>query len=140
MNRSLALRIGLPILALALIVSPLVLSQQAQQQPQQTAAPDGSKAFTDAKCGSCHYVESLELGKKPAEGKDNAAPNLPAEGQIYDPAQLEKYLKKEDTLSNGKKHPGTAYKGSEGQLDTLTLWLAHLSVHDSAKVQTPEGK
>lgn len=139
MNRSLALRIGLPILALALIVSPLVLSQQAQQK-QQTVAPDGAQAFTDAKCGSCHYVESKQLGKKPAEGKANAAPNLPAEGHIYDPAQLEKYLKKEDTLTNGKKHPGMAFKGSEGQLDTLTLWLAHLSIHDSVKVETPEGQ
>ena len=133
MNRSLALRIGLPILALALIVTPLVLSQQSRQQQQQTTAPDGSRAFTDAKCGTCHYVEPLQLGKKPAEGKANAAPNLPVEGAAYEAEQLEKYLKKEDTLSNGKRHPGAAYKGPEGQLDTLTQWLAALSQPDTTR-------
>ena len=138
MIRSRISKVALVMLAVGLVAA--TEANALQNEAEQKVAPQGSKAFTDAKCGSCHYVESQQLGKKPAEGKANAAPNLPVEGHIYDPAQLAKYLKKEDTLTNSKKHPGMAFKGSEGQLDTLTLWLTHLSVHDSAKVETPQGK
>ena len=88
------------------------------------AKADGKAVFEASKCGTCHFVPKAEVGKKPAEGKENKAPNLPVADTKYDAATLAKYLQKTEAI-NGKKHMA-AFKGTDAELTTLATWIVEL--------------
>ena len=85
---------------------------------------DGKSLFVDNRCGSCHYVSSLVIGKKPGDGATSKAPDLSNVGNKYTADFMAKYLKKTEAI-NGRKHLAS-FKGTDGDLSTLTKWLATL--------------
>lgn len=106
----------------------LILATAAGVGAADAAKADGKAAFEAAKCGTCHFVPKAEVGKKPADGKANKAPNLPVAGSTYDAATIANYLQKTADI-NGKKHM-SAFKGTDAELITLTTWLVELRTAD----------
>lgn len=129
MVRSLIRTVGLPTLVFALIVAPITFSAQDTAKTQ-SPTPDATTIFTSAKCGTCHYVSTLDLGKKPVEGKANTAPDLAELDSVPDTTFIVKYLKREEEL-HGKKHL-QAFKGPDAQLDSLARWIVALNTEDTA--------
>ncbi|MDZ4723265.1 MAG: c-type cytochrome [candidate division Zixibacteria bacterium] len=100
------------------------VGMMSEDKQAEKSALDGKVIFTSAKCGTCHYVSKFELGKKPVEGKPNAAPDLSTVGSKYPVAFMTKYLRKSESIK-GKKHM-VSFKGSDVELSALVGWLDSL--------------
>jgi mono/diheme cytochrome c family protein len=83
-----------------------------------TEAKDGKTIFVDAKCTTCHSVDSqgVETRKK----TDKTVDLSKLEGD-HDAAFWMGYLKKNENLNN-KKHP-VAFKGDDSDLEIMINWL-----------------
>ncbi len=85
---------------------------------------DGKTIFVDAKCATCHSIDSQGVE---AKKKSDKTPDL-SELTKGDDMNFEfwtKYLKKDATL-NGKKHP-IPFKGSDEDMKVMVEWLMSLS-------------
>ena len=83
-----------------------------------TGGPDGAALFEAQKCGMCHLVTSLGLGK----GKKG--PDLTGEGKKRDATWIRGWMKKEIQL-NGKAHL-KALTLPDADFDALVKWLGGL--------------
>ena len=82
---------------------------------------DGKQIFLDAKCQTCHTVESADIkSDKTLRGGD-----LSKVGDEFKADWLKKYMMKEVDL-NEKKHPSKAWKADDEGFDELVKWLASL--------------
>jgi cytochrome c553 len=89
----------------------------------------GKKVFMDAKCQTCHTVESHEITSKSKKAVD-----LSNVGAIYRANFLESFLMKNEKI-NDKAHPQT-FKGSKEDLHQLAEWMQTLNTGGEGK----EGK
>jgi len=95
-----------------------------------TSSADGKSIFMDSKCQNCHSVSSLGI-KRTAEPK--AGELIPADlsgaGLKHNADWFTQWLNKEIEL-NGQKHL-KKFKGSAGDLQILSNWLASLKTKGS---------
>jgi cytochrome c553 len=89
----------------------------------------GKKVFIDAKCQTCHSVESHNLTSKSKKSTD-----LSNVGAVYRANFLEKFLMKQDK-KDGKAHP-QAFKGSNEDLFQLAEWLQTLNTGEINETNT----
>ncbi len=86
-----------------------------------TKKKDGKQIFLDAKCQTCHTVESVDvISDKKLRGGD-----LSKVGDEFKADWLKQYLMKEVDL-NEKKHPSKALKADDEGFAELVEWLAAL--------------
>lgn len=81
----------------------------------------GKKLFTDAKCASCHSVESQGITLKT---KKPNVPDLSGIGAKLKADFLKNYLQKKEKVKD-KLHP-TAFKGTDADLQKLVDWLMNV--------------
>lgn len=84
---------------------------------------DGKSIFLANKCNSCHSIDALGIHRtiEPKAG-ERIPSDLSGTGLKHGAEWFEKWLKKEVEL-DGAKHL-KKFKGSDGDLDILTNWLA----------------
>lgn len=104
----------LAFLAIVLIAIGLAIPASAEDPP-------GKKVFMDAKCNSCHSIESQGITKTMASAKGT---DLSTIGTDRNAEWLTKYLMKEEAKED-KKHV-KAWTGKKEDLDTLVKWLETL--------------
>jgi cytochrome c553 len=80
----------------------------------------GKKVFMDAKCQTCHTVESENITSKSKKATD-----LSNVGAVYRANFLEQFLVKKEKI-NKKVHP-QAFKGSNEDLNQLAEWMQTLN-------------
>ncbi|MBX3045314.1 MAG: cytochrome c [Candidatus Kapabacteria bacterium] len=85
---------------------------------------DGKTIFEDAKCTTCHGIESQGVVPKKKSDKN---PDLSKihKGDDYTVDFWTKYLKKDENLNN-KKHP-VPFRGSDEDLTTMINWLMEVA-------------
>jgi hypothetical protein len=84
-----------------------------------TSDHPGKTIFIEKKCITCHSVDSEGVTSKAKKKND-----LSEIGSTYKADFLSKFLTKQENINN-KKH-GTAFKGTEDELKSLTSWLETL--------------
>ena len=89
--------------------------------PVSAEDPPGKKVFIDAKCNTCHSIETQGITKTMAASK---AADLSTVGADHNAEWLTKYLMKEEA-KNDKKHV-KAWTGKKEDLETLVKWLETL--------------
>ncbi len=82
--------------------------------------PAGKKVFVDAKCNTCHAVQSVKIDTK----SKKPAADLSTVGSKHKADFMKKYLVKQEKM-NEKAHP-VAFKGSDEDLKKLSDWLGSL--------------
>jgi mono/diheme cytochrome c family protein len=87
------------------------------------ANADGKSIFLESKCQNCHSIESQGI-KRTSEPKpgDVVPSDLSGAGLKHNASWITDWLNKEVEL-DGKKHL-KKFKGSAGDLETLSTWLA----------------
>jgi cytochrome c551/c552 len=96
----------------------LGLSISFMNTANSTEAKDGKTIFEEAKCATCHSIDSqgVETRKKTPKTVD-----LSKLHGDHDAAFWMGYLKKDENL-NDKKHP-IAFKGDDADLEIMINWL-----------------
>lgn len=86
------------------------------------AHADGKEKFLEYKCNKCHSVDShkIEQTKEKQKGGD-----LSEVGKTRDADWMMKYIKKEVTNDEDKKHKGK-FKGTDEELKAIVDWCATL--------------
>ncbi len=99
----------------------------------------GRTLFINGKCQQCHSVSALKISKvengepeeSGAEEEKVSPPDLSGIGKSLTAEWISKWLKKEETNQEGRKHK-KKFKGSDADLQVLSAWLAALK-YDSPK-------
>jgi cytochrome c553 len=89
--------------------------------------------FIDAKCQTCHSVESHNLTSKSKKSTD-----LSNVGAVYRANFLEKFLMKQD--KKRRKSTPAAFKGSNEDLFQLAEWLQTLNTGEINETNTGKKK
>jgi cytochrome c553 len=89
----------------------------------------GQKVFMDAKCQTCHTVESHNITSKSKKAVD-----LSNVGAIYRANFLEKFLMKQEKI-NDKVHP-QVFKGSNEDLNLMAEFLQTLNTGEKTDKKT----
>lgn len=85
--------------------------------------PDGKSAFIDAKCGSCHSIESEGISAT-VKSESMKGPDLDGIGDQRDADWIASYLKREVKVDD-KQHR-SSWRGSDEALAAIASWLASL--------------
>lgn len=107
--------------ALASLASP---AAAAAASGGEASPPPGFTAFVDLKCSICHSIESQAIERK-SKSEKTKGPDLSTIGATHDAAWLAKFLRKEVTNENGKKHEKD-FRGTPEQLQQIAQFLASL--------------
>jgi cytochrome c len=107
--------------------------------------PAGKTLFLSNKCNSCHTIDAAGIQKKAAEGEaapatasSHKVPDLSSIGADTKPDFLTKFLKKEATAKDGKKHM-KLWKGTDADLATLVAWLGEQKAEKKAEGDKAAG-
>jgi len=106
-------------LALAIVVTAMLAGAGTNRENM----PDGKSIFVAANCNTCHSIQSQGI-RKAGTGGETTSPDLSGVGLRHNADWISKWLQKQVAL-NGKKHL-KKWKGSDGDLATLSGWLAGL--------------
>jgi hypothetical protein len=116
----------------------------------ETKEPAGKTLFLSQSCNTCHSISAAGIEKKKSEAaateKKEAAPagekvatapshkppDLSSVGSEQKPEWMAKFLKKEVTAKDGKKHM-KLWKGTDADLATLTAWLGEQTAEKKAE-------
>ena len=134
------------ITTLGLAVAVALWGSVRAEEAKDAKEPAGKKLFVENKCNSCHSIDAAGIEKKKAESQaadakaapagekkeaaaektttvpTHKAPDLSSVGVDQTSEWMGKFLKKEVTTKEGKKHM-KLWKGTDADLTTLTAWL-----------------